>query len=116
MTAKQLPIAETAHECCDHRRANGVDPCPDCHRPVDAEGQPISDETIARRDLAGLKCAACNGRKKAQESFCKRCYFSLPGPMRTLLYKTMLEGYATYYKNALDWLAQRKAEKKAGRA
>lgn len=59
--------------------------------------------THALRVLAGIRCEGCGGSKKSRQSFCFRCCYSLPKPMRTALYTTG-SGYLPAYTAALNHL------------
>lgn len=57
----------------------------------------------ALQELDGTVCY-CGAEKKKGQSFCKRCYFSLPKNMQRDLYKHISEGYAEIYDSAKDFL------------
>jgi hypothetical protein len=46
----------------------------------------------------------CGAAKPRRNSFCRKCYFSLPAGLRNRLYRTVKDGYATYYDEAKDFL------------
>lgn len=54
----------------------------------------------AFRDLASTVCA-CGGKKQYHMSFCSRCYYSLPKPLRAALYDTH-DDYVGPYNRALQ--------------
>jgi predicted amidophosphoribosyltransferase len=56
------------------------------------------------RDLMGTTCSACGAAKQVRQSFCKRCYRSLPHPMRQALYRRMGAGYEEAFAAAFDRL------------
>ena len=43
----------------------------------------------------------CDRPKERGETFCKRCYFNLPKPMRQALYRRVGEGYEAAYAAAV---------------
>jgi hypothetical protein len=64
-------------------------------------------------DAARLKAAlealnsavcVCGAAKPSRRSFCRACYFRLPGHVRAGLYKHVSDGYVHHYENACDWL------------
>ena len=61
----------------------------------------MSEPTIAdlMRGLAGTVCR-CGRPKAKRETFCKTCYFALPPPMRTALYRNIGAGYEEAYTAA----------------
>jgi hypothetical protein len=67
---------------------------------------PLSESLNAQalRELRETKCAVCGAAKKSGESFCKACYFTLPGVKRRALYAPMSDGYGTIYDEAKAWL------------
>jgi len=60
-------------------------------------------EKQALEELDGKTCY-CGAEKKAGQSFCSRCYFSLPKETQRALYRHISEGYAGIYDEAKDWL------------
>lgn len=64
---------------------------------------PDSAIDIAQQELQGEVCV-CAGRKKSGESFCRRCYFTLPGRMRQALYRAFSSGYVEAYDEAKEFL------------
>jgi ribosomal protein L40E len=57
----------------------------------------------ALREL-DLEVCVCGAAKPRRNSFCRKCYFSLPAGLRNRLYRTVKDGYATYYDEAKDFL------------
>lgn len=57
-------------------------------------------------ELAGTKCH-CGSNKKAQEAFCRDCFFALPTDLRTGLYHTGRKAYAVAYAAAREFLEGR---------
>jgi hypothetical protein len=61
----------------------------------------------ALHDLLGIQCP-CGAEKQRRRSFCGRCYFSLPRPMRNRLYDRLQAadgartGYEAAYSAALQ--------------
>ena len=64
-----------------------------------------NDLEFYRKELAGEECA-CGNRKSGGHSFCRRCYFALPGDMRRDLYQKIGNGYEKAYGEAHTWLTQ----------
>lgn len=58
----------------------------------------------ALSDFCGTVCVHCKGTKKRGQSFCQRCYYSLPPNMRQALYRRFGSGYEEAYDAAKDWL------------
>ncbi|HEX8281123.1 MAG TPA: hypothetical protein VF551_07085 [Chthoniobacterales bacterium] len=55
--------------------------------PADLFEEPITLPTsVIRESLKGTVCAGCNGKKRARESFCTRCYHLLDGGIRKALW------------------------------
>jgi predicted amidophosphoribosyltransferase len=67
-----------------------------------------SPQRQALRELGESVCAACQSAKKPKQSFCPRCYYTLPEEMRTALYRRFGSGYESAYDDAKDWLRQEK--------
>jgi hypothetical protein len=57
------------------------------------------------RDLRGTLCA-CGRGKQTGNSFCYRCYGSLPKDMQRALYRLVGDGYEAAYAAALQFLRQ----------
>lgn len=55
------------------------------------------------RELQSKDCR-CGAMKKEMQTFCKRCYFSLPPKMRDRLYDRLGEGYEQAYAAAVKFL------------
>lgn len=60
--------------------------------------------------LAGEDCPGCLGRKGRRKSFCSRCYFKLPKPIRTALYNPVGNGYEDAHAAAMKHLKPAKAD------
>lgn len=71
-----------------------------------------SPKEQAMREFMGDVCS-CGKPKKRGRSFCGRCYFTLPEPMRNTLFARFGRGYEENYEAAKDWLRE---EAKAGKA
>lgn len=61
------------------------------------------------RELRSTQCR-CGKTKKAGETFCRGCYFSLPKGMRGLLYQRIGDGYEEAYTEAAKILDELAAE------
>lgn len=59
---------------------------------------------IAVDSLASTECPNCHGVKREKQSFCSRCYFTLPKPMQFALYKMLSDGYVDAWDEAREWL------------
>lgn len=59
--------------------------------------------------LKGTRCAGCGEAKKVMRSHCGKCYYALPPPMRTALYKRFGGGYEEAFEGSLQYLEERKA-------
>lgn len=64
------------------------------------------------KELKGKDCK-CGAMKKEMQTFCKRCYFSLPPKMRDRLYDRIDEGYEAAYAAACEFLFEEKERVKA---
>lgn len=60
----------------------------------------------AYRELGATTCAGCGGSKRAKQSFCRNCYYSLTPQMRSKLYDP--DGYAETYTEAKELLIESK--------
>jgi hypothetical protein len=60
-------------------------------------------EQIAIRELASDRCV-CGEEKVKNQSFCRKCYFTLPKQLRFELYKPISDGYAEIYDQAKQYL------------
>ena len=56
------------------------------------------------RELGGTTCR-CGSRKQSRQTFCRRCYYKLPPPMRQALYNRVGNGYEHAYEQAEEYLA-----------
>jgi predicted amidophosphoribosyltransferase len=54
----------------------------------------------ALRELTETICAGCGAEKKKGQAFCTKCFFSLDADVRSKLYATFSEGYASNYDDA----------------
>lgn len=54
-------------------------------------------------ELLGNQCR-CGSKKKTRQTFCRACYFKLPGRVRASLYNRVGEGYEEAYANAVEFL------------
>jgi len=52
------------------------------------------------RELRGNVCR-CGKPKQPKQTFCRKCYFSLPEEKRQALYSRVGEGYAEAYEDAI---------------
>lgn len=50
------------------------------------------------------KTCRCGAAKKAHQTFCLRCYQSLPGMMQRALYARLGKGYREAYHQAAEFL------------
>ena len=67
----------------------------------------------AAREFESKQCAVCGQRKRKRQSFCARCYFSLPKNMQQDLWNPFGGGYEEAYSAAKDWInEERKASAK----
>jgi len=57
------------------------------------------------RELRGVWCR-CGTKKITRNTFCNKCYWSLPEPMRRALYRHIGEGYEEAYAAAAELLDQ----------
>jgi hypothetical protein len=55
------------------------------------------------RELAGSQCM-CGSKKTPNQTFCKRCYYRLPKPLRQALYRLISQGYEEAYQAAVNHL------------
>jgi len=51
--------------------------------------------------LAGKLCPVCKGEKQRAQSFCYRCFYTLPKTMRQALYSRVGEGYEQAHDAAM---------------
>lgn len=51
------------------------------------------------QELLGTVCR-CGKKKGSRKTFCHSCYFSLPKPMQTALYRRVGAGYEAAYAQA----------------
>lgn len=61
------------------------------------------------KELRGKRCR-CGAKKRERETFCKSCYYSLPGDKRHALYARIGAGYEGAYASAVEYLEQLEAE------
>lgn len=54
--------------------------------------------------LYSTTCLACGERKRAEQTFCFRCYGTLPRPMGIALYHRVGKGYEPAVLRALNFL------------
>jgi predicted amidophosphoribosyltransferase len=59
---------------------------------------------LAVSSLASELCPACGGKKKFRQTFCARCYFSLPKAMQRATYARLGSGYQEAIVDALNYL------------
>jgi len=55
------------------------------------------------KELDGVSCR-CGAVKESGNTFCKRCYFKLPQPLRRNLYQKLKSGYVEAYQAAVYFL------------
>jgi hypothetical protein len=58
---------------------------------------------IAREALAAEVCV-CGKPKKRERPFCIRCFYRLPKDLQIAMQRTMSQGFAEYYSEAVDHL------------
>lgn len=58
------------------------------------------------KELRGVECH-CGKRKHSMQTFCGKCYHSLPHGMRQRLYDRIGSGYAEAHANAIAFLDER---------
>lgn len=59
-------------------------------------------------ELKGTVCR-CGKAKRSMQTFCQRCYFSLPKELQRRLYDRIGEGYEQAYQDAADIFDGKKA-------
>lgn len=59
--------------------------------------------TTALDELNSDKCV-CGAKKRQRESFCRGCFYALPGDTRRRLYRDIWHGYSEIYAAAKQWL------------
>ena len=59
----------------------------------------VLDQQKLVEDLVSRDCL-CGNTKKPRMSFCQKCYFKLPRPMRNLLYNRIGDGYEEAWESA----------------
>jgi len=57
--------------------------------------------------LASDVCGACGRVKRRRMSHCRACYYRLPAPMRTALYREWGHGYEEAYEASIEFLKGR---------
>ncbi|QNI34500.1 hypothetical protein H7849_11755 [Alloacidobacterium dinghuense] len=62
-------------------------------------------ETEAWDQLFSTQCE-CGSTKVKKQSFCRRCYFSLPRELQQALYRSFSEGYVEAWSEARDYLKE----------
>jgi hypothetical protein len=69
---------------------------------------PISETPDRRvwREFQGATCPVCGARKRPNNGFCSKCYYSLPKSMQSDLWKRFGSGYEEAHEDARDWLEQ----------
>lgn len=55
-------------------------------------------------DLFGTTCKSCGREKPMGMAHCRKCFFSLPRPMRSALYREIGAGYEEAYTASLAHL------------
>jgi hypothetical protein len=68
-----------------------------------------TETTITVRELRGTICR-CGAPKRKGHSFCSKCYYRLPPPLRQRLYLDLSNGYLAAFETALTYLTERGAE------
>ena len=63
----------------------------------------IRDVQFYIKELQSEECA-CDGPKKRGNSFCYKCFTSLPLNMQRDLYQNIWDGYGEAYDKAVVWL------------
>ena len=66
-------------------------------------------------ELTGTVCR-CQNEKVSGQTFCKACYFRLPGQLAVKLYRRMGAGYEGAYAEAATWLDAHPAGEVKGHA
>jgi hypothetical protein len=59
---------------------------------------------IAVHELAGVQCR-CGRPKQPRQTFCRKCYYTLPRPQQRELYQRVGCGYEAAYIAAVNFLA-----------
>ena len=73
----------------------------------------MTDGTVeSLAELQGTKCR-CGEMKMAKDTFCCVCYHKLPKRLQRGLYRRLANGYMLYYKAAVRFLEELKAEEAA---
>ncbi len=62
------------------------------------------------RELAGIHCR-CGANKQPRNTFCQRCFYTLPKEKRNDLYKRIGAGYEEAYEAACEFLNARAKDK-----
>jgi hypothetical protein len=68
----------------------------------------------AKRILFSDTCV-CGKPKVKNQSFCRGCYFALPGRLRSELYKSFSDGYAEIWDEAREYIKNETDRMSAGR-
>jgi hypothetical protein len=66
----------------------------------------MPEDALSRKlynELLGIICR-CGCKKSARQTFCRRCYFALPGELRRNLYRLIGNGYEEAYAVAVRFL------------
>lgn len=58
---------------------------------------------LALHELRGVTCR-CGAPKITMQTFCRRCYYSLPRQNQRALYQRVGEGYEAAYLQAIEFL------------
>jgi DnaJ-class molecular chaperone len=67
----------------------------------------IPSASDLRESLFSEECPCCKGQKVSAQTFCKRCYFTLPTAKRQALSRLIGEGYEKAFHDALGFLIER---------
>ena len=72
-----------------------------------------SPRARALREFESTNCPVegCGAAKARGQSFCSRCYFSLPKEMRDALYQRFGSGYEEAHEDAREFLEQERRAK-----
>ena len=72
----------------------------------DTGARPLSENDLKRLALFDLNSPTCRcgASKDKGRSTCRKCYYSLPAPMRQALHQRLGKGYEAAYVQALEFL------------
>lgn len=73
------------------------------HTPPEVTITPGALLRLVIHELAGIVCR-CGRPKQERQTFCRKCYYSLPRPQQRALYQRVGEGYEAAYVKAVEFL------------